>query len=741
MERDPVSDADPTPGGAPAVGGAPTLGDAIREGLSRREALRLGERLAAEIAARHARGLVHGALTPRAVILQRDGTVGVLEPDEAGERVLQVLRYASPEIARREEPSVGSDTFSLALIVRELVEGIPARRSEGEQVALDAVDGRVSVPHGFEGELQGLLVLAASPHVDQRPSAAHFAAALRGATQIRGVSRKEALVALVAALAVLMLVFAMRRSAAAREVADQQFADSRAAIEGLLAGTYPELGRVRDVARLAQAGERALASLDVPDAAQDPDGASLLARALLWNGRAQLRLGDVARARAHFERAVEVVDAAPTASLDGEVRLPSLLELCTLAIEAHDLEAAQALNDRAIELGEAVESPGPEVRLALGRAQIQRGQFALDATGTDEDTAREAFERARDLLDGLAGAGTELIGLRAEIRQMQARLAGLTGDRDSEIELLAEHVELVERLVEESPGSVEPRAGLAAANDELGRARAAGGDFPGAVEAWRAASEGWRLLAETEDAPPGWRLEWARTTGGLAEALDRIGGAQEATELHALAIEELERLVGSGLGGELLPLLIERHLSAAEGLLAAGDLRRARVRLASASKRLGSIPADRLPSFDPAPLRARALIASAELSLATSEWSIADQRASLFFGLYERRSEEGKIADLQRLRVRGMLVSASTRAARGSSEDAGRLRRRARDVAADLVAQDDGDAVARALLARTLFVLGLDAEAARELEVLESVGYRGLELSAVRAATAHIRRR
>ncbi|MEL6713917.1 MAG: hypothetical protein AAFP86_09095, partial [Planctomycetota bacterium] len=108
---------------------------------------------------------------------------------------------------------------------------------------------------------------------------------------------------------------------------------------------------------------------------------------------------------------------------------------------------------------------------------------------------------------------------------------------------------------------------------------------------------------------------------------------------------------------------------------------------------------------------------------------------------YERRSEEGKIADLQRLRVRGMLVSASTRAARGASEDAGRLRRRARDVAADLVAQDDGDAVARALLARTLFVLGLDAEAARELEMLESVGYRGLELSAVRAATAHIRRR
>ena len=366
---------------------APTLADAIREGLSRREALRLGHRLASEVASSHARGMIHGALTPRSILLDRSGGLEIVASDAESDRALYLLRYASPEVARREDPTNASDVFSLTLIVREIVEGIPARRAEGEEVALEAIDGRVSVPHEFDGELKGLVALGASPHPDQRPTAAQFAAAFKGESQVRSFGKQEWLVAFAAVAALLMLVFLLRRAAKDRDLADQQVRDSRAAIEGLLAGTYPELGRVQSVEVLADAGERALASLEAAEE-WDADTRVLIAKARMWNGELQLRLGADAKAREHFERAIEVADAAPTPELDALVRIPALVELSALASERHDDQLAGEFLNRAIDLGDLIDDPGSELNLALGRAEIRRSNLALTAKTPDENSAR-----------------------------------------------------------------------------------------------------------------------------------------------------------------------------------------------------------------------------------------------------------------------------------------------------------------------------------------------------------------
>ena len=57
---------------------APNLDDAIREGLSPKEARRLALRTAEAIAAMHARGDVHGDLTPRSILLARGGSVSMV---------------------------------------------------------------------------------------------------------------------------------------------------------------------------------------------------------------------------------------------------------------------------------------------------------------------------------------------------------------------------------------------------------------------------------------------------------------------------------------------------------------------------------------------------------------------------------------------------------------------------------------------------------------------------------------
>lgn len=725
--------------------GAPTLQDALAEGLSRKEALRLALRLSKAVAAWHARGLVHGRLTPRAVLLDSKGDVSLREPGESGEKALYLLRYASPEVARREDPGVAADVFSLGLIVRELLEGVPARRAEGEQVALEAVDGRVSVPHGLEGELHGIAVLAASPHAENRPSASQFVAALQGESQFKGFSGQEWIVAAVALAAVVMLVLLLRRSAAERDIAHQQFEDSRAAIEGLLAGTYPELDRVQDVAQLAEAGERALASIRVTaDGERTAASEAALARALLWNGEAQIRLGADERAREHYEAAVEVAARVADPELDAEVRIPALLALSGLAAERHDRERAGSLLDQAVALGDQAGDTSHALVLSLAKAHLDRGRIAL-ASGFDGwDEAREAFRETRAALDALGARPRDqnVLELRAALGRLEANMLALEEDREGSLAKLVEHTGLAERLVEMDPGSVDLRQQWARGTDSLGRAHMSLGQYPDAVTALRKSVEAWRLLSEMEPESKQWRAEWARSTRRLAEVLGHVGEAQEATALHDLSLEQFSSMLEKGEIRSVASLeLAEHYLRAAEGLLAAGDLRRAGERLGRGTELLGQrAPSSRVEASWTEAI-ARKQVVTAELRLAEGSWAVADAALDQFVTIYQNLAQRGAAESLRHERVRALLASSAIRVARGRTEEATDLRERALAIADELVDADDHDIEALALLARCLFLLGRDDEAAGALMKLDEAGYRGLELSAVRAATARIRRR
>jgi len=736
---------------SPQRGAPATLEDFLGQRKSARAAAHAATRAAEAVAAYHARDRVHGALRPAALAVKPDGGVAVEAPAAAvaAEERLDALRYAAPEVARGAAPTAAADVFSLGLVIRTLLEGDAPRRTTGDDLLRDAVEGRcapLAVDVAGTEELRAVLERAVDVDPAGRPAAPEFVAALRGAFHPRGLQRQEWIIGALAAAAVLLLVVLLHRSSSERDRSARQFEDTRAAVEGLLAGTYPELGRIEDIEAVAGAGRSALASLArLRETDSNPAADALYARALLWNGEVERRIGRHELAREHYDAAVEIAGERPTRDLDAAVALPALVGLAELAMDARDAAGASALLDRAIAVGGAPAEGDPRaLRLLRARALASRGEVAMATGGRDGGLpAEEAFARAREDLAPFVGAerDREALSLAARLGRLEANDAALRGDFDAAARILEEAVDVTERLVRLDPGSVEARHADARVHDVLGRARVRLGDYPDATEAFRAAIEGWRLLVQMDSRADRWRAERMRTMRELATSLDRIGEPGEASALHDLALEEARELIAAGALGPAAGLELSAHaLTAAEGRLAAGDLRGARERLDAASEGLGA-RTGAAPSVRHRDLVARRDVIASEIALARGSWDEAEVAANRFLELHGRLARNGRASGLRECRVRAMLVTASIRAARGQRDEARDMRRSALGVVRRLVEENGDDVPTLALLARTLFVLGEDAEAAQVLARLDAAGYRGLELSAVRAATAHIRRR
>ena len=427
--------------------------------------------------------------------------------------------------------------------------------------------------------------------------------------------------------------------------------------------------------------------------------------------------------------------------------LPALVGLADLAMEARDAAGAAELLDRAIAVGGDPSADDPRALCLLrARAYASRGEVALSTGGREGGLpAHQAFARARGELAPLVAAegDREALTLAARLGRLEANDAALRGDLVGAVGILEDAVEVTRRLVRLDPGSVEARHADARVHDVLGRARVRLGDYPDATEAFRDAIDGWRLLVQVDSRTERWRTERMRTMRELATSLDRIGEAAEASALHDLALEEARELIAAGALGPAAGLDLATHaLTAAEGRLAAGDLRGARERLEGpAAEGLRAPREGARLAVRHRDLVARRDVIASEIALARGSWDEAEVAANRFLDLYGRLARDGRASGLRECRVRAMLVTASIRAARGRRDEARDLRRRALGVARRLVEERNEDVPALALLARTLFVLGEDAEAAQVLARLDAAGYRGLELSAVRAATAHLRRR
>lgn len=727
---------------------SPTLDDAIREGLSSKEAKRLALRAAEALSALHARDEVHGELTPRSFALGRGGDVRIV-PSSRKEPAMYRLRYAAPESARREAPSPQTDVFALSLVVRELIEGLPARRAVGDDLALDAIDGRVSAPHGLEGELQGLAARAASPHADGRPNASEFVAALKGATQFRGFSGQEWVVAGVALVTAVILAVMLRNSAEARDRAGRQSDDAHAALEGFISGSYEDLDRFKDIQALAGAGERALSSMErVQDADRTPEDRLLFGQTLLWNGKARMVQNDDAGAKELFERALQYASSIEDGQQRAMIELRSQVFLGALARTRRDHDGSLELVRGAVAVGEAARSAAPpsrELQLALARAYLDLGNLSMSDKHLTVQDALDAFQGARSLLDSVAGNGGArdpgVLELRVELDLLEANLSFIAQDETRGIELLKQHVSVAKQLVEMDPGVPKRRHAFARGADILARAQRKTGAFPDAAETHRAALEGWRLLREMEPAEIEWRREWARSTRRLAEVLGKVGQWQEASRLHDIALEELEDMLASG---DLPPAATfeigAQLLDAGEGLLAAGDLKRARVRVTRAIELIGNAPPARrmLRAWEPVRIRMKAV--RAELLLAEGRWANAESMALGLLDELQVLANQGRDSGMRMERARALLVTSAVRAMEGDTDVARRVRERALGIAEELERDRPNHPEALSLQARTHFALGNDEAAAELIGRLDEAGYFSLELAAVRAATSAIRR-
>ncbi|MEM9379297.1 MAG: hypothetical protein AAGB93_05045 [Planctomycetota bacterium] len=740
-ERAPEAWADmPPPPARPLV-------DVVADAPGPRRGARIARHLAEAVAELHARGGVHGALCPAVIAIGRQDRVTLVRPAEPLTRT-DALRYAAPEVARGGAPTAAADVFSLALLARELMEGEPPRPSSGEDVAIDAVDGRVTVPGALGEELRALALLSVSQHADQRPSATDWVDALRREVRGRRGPRREWILLSVgtvaAAAAIAAFVVSLRSSVRAEDRTSLQYEDARAAIQAFVDGSFHELDRVQDLDALADAGEHALAAIErVPEDERDARDRELYARMLLWNGRAKRVRGSLDEAQELLGRAAASVGDVDDPDSAAEIELLAVTSLGEMAREARELVAARDHFRRALEIGEAQfegARSDRDLRIAYAYSLMRFGDLSMSTGKQSAKRSIQIYRRARGILDdpdsGLDPDDREALELRAELDKLEATMAWQNGKPGRAIGLLTSHVERAQRLIEVDPGLPRLRWMLARGANVKARVQRDVGLLGPAVESLRVSVEAWRLLREMEPDRSEWRREWARSVRLLADALARVGEWQESAALHDVSVEVMEAMLADGTLPKTARLEIGTQLlDAAEGQLAAGHLKRSRALWKRAKPRIGKGTPSKRQRRSWFMASARARVVEAELLLAEGRWPRAEARALEFLQEIQDHAARGEDVTLRRETARAMLVVSSVRALDGQVEVARDVRERALAIADELLEESVSEPSSLALRARILFALGLDEEVAEALELLDRFGYRDLQLAAVRAAT------
>ncbi len=134
--------------------------------------------------ARDAQGrqLVHGAVTPSAVIVGADGRgrlsdLGLRRLAKGEDDPLGVRAYAAPEVLRGIAPDATSDVYAMGRVIYELFAGRPCADADGVLPLLSSIEPRVPVT------VAEVVARATAPDRDHRfRSADAFAAALEDAT-------------------------------------------------------------------------------------------------------------------------------------------------------------------------------------------------------------------------------------------------------------------------------------------------------------------------------------------------------------------------------------------------------------------------------------------------------------------------------------------------------------------------------------------------------------------------------
>lgn len=585
-----------------------------RLGLPLRARLRLFRTVCQVVHYAHQKGVVHRDLKPGNILVTADGVVKLLDfgiakrvadgaPQDhtATQQRVMTLEYASPEQVRGEEVTAASDVYALGVVLYRLL----TDASPYDAITADSGDYALSraicdvepappsrrVPRAQRSALAGdldavvLMALRKQParryagaeqlsddlfrHLEGLPvQARHGAWSYRAG---RFVLRHRAAVgaALVANLALVAGIGfaawqaveahrqkerAERHFASVRQLANVFIVDVHKAIEPL-AGSTPARKLIVEKALVYLEHLRA-------EAGSDPALGAELATGYRQVGDVQggpfgSNLGDPAGARASYDRALALSDAAiaarpPQATLNAarkELALAARMKGALLAAEG-DFKGAGTITDtgiaaaRALVRDEDAQAPGTRALAGLLANKVHIAMLSDDRPGF-QAALTEAIGTLESLwkrFPGDRGAGGNLAsmyGLRGQeaVRHDESPATGAKA-RENFLRSIA----VTEELLRHHPDDPLMVANLAVAWNHLGHASELMNEPRRAVEERRKAIDLLEPALARDPENVMLRADYATFTGELAQSLLNAGDVLQAVQMAERALRQYERV-------------------------------------------------------------------------------------------------------------------------------------------------------------------------------------------------------
>jgi tetratricopeptide (TPR) repeat protein len=453
--------------------------------------------------------------------------------------ILGTPSYMAPEQAAGSGKTVGpaADVYALGAVLYECLTGRPPFRGATVLQTLEQVRTQEPIaPRGLQAGVPRELETICLKCLEKDPTR-RYDSALALAEDLRRFAAGEPILARPVGAVGRAIKWARRRPALAALV----MVSAAAALALALGGWWSSVRLRAALGRAERNRERAEANLEKAFAAVDR----------MLSGVAEERLKDVSEMDEVRQQLLKDALAVCQDLLDQEGeskdrvrrevglarwrlgRIHALLGKTAMAEE--DLDAARAVQEEL-----AARFPDdPSYREQL--AETCESQFLTRVGG--EAKAEAAGRRAAELWQGLAPQGPRYQDRLAGIWLALGATASEHGGGHEAMELLRRAMDLRQRLKEENPGEVRFASGLALAHYRVGIVYRMRSEGRAAEVEFRAAVDGWELLAGAHPTDPEYDRQLAAAYANLGHmvAWDRAR-LPEAIDCFRKALDKAERL-------------------------------------------------------------------------------------------------------------------------------------------------------------------------------------------------------